>query len=318
MSGINKEALEALETAKARMLDAVPEGTDAEIESEVVQESGDDAEPVAEECERGETPAITHIDELPYLPEDSAVSVAEAQDVGGPDQSEEPAAPSPWDKAVQAKKPRNTRRRKRIRNGGHDGPSAMIYLDTEPLPPGVTVDNIEEAINLPESPLAMDALSPIELPFGRAISVRRAADALTHPKMRESHMMKRKLSRDEMGFINSKVNSIPNYWAAVAYIALERIMQSPDLVALLEEDREIVSVELRKINTFRGETTTLVPNTADRMYIGVIRELARAIRNTVGEDKETRVGILEMVLKQLRRDDTVSIFEGTSVIIEGL
>jgi len=216
-------------------------------------------------------------------------------------------------------KPKNQRRNKR--KGGSKrhkgGPTDMMLLELD-QPKGISADNIDDYINIKATSLDMDFTKPFNTVFGEVLSIRRALDFVTRPKMRTEHLTKPKFSKDDRNHIYSQVTSLVNYWALVGYVVIERLTQDERLQKLLLNDKELISADVTSNRTFRGETTVVTMDVSNAMYLGVVREVVKCFREMADADEEERSTVFEILIRQLKRDASLSIFEGTGIIAHGL
>jgi len=216
-------------------------------------------------------------------------------------------------------KPKNQRRRKRKGNpkSHKGGPTDMMLLALE-QPKGISADTIDDYINIKTTSLDMDFNKPFNTVFGEVLSIRRALEFVTRPKMRAEHLTKPKFSKDDRNHIYSQVTSLINYWALVGYVVIERLTQDDELQKLLLNDKELISADVTSHRTFRGKTAVVTMDASNAMYLGVVREVVKCFREMAEADEEERSTVFEILIRQLKRDAALSIFEGTGIIAQGL
>jgi len=220
-----------------------------------------------------------------------------------PDQSE----------TVEGKAPRRKRGRKRQ----NSGPSDMMLLNTK-QPAGISAATIDDYINIKTTSLDMDFNKSLTTVFGDVATIRRALEFVTRPKMRAEHLMKPRFSKESRAHIYSQTASLTNYWALVGYVVIERITQDETLQELLASDKELIAADVTMKRTFRGDTPVIVMDTSNAMYLGVVREVVNCYRAMAGSEQEEISGVFEILIKQLKRDSSLSIFDGTDIVVDGL
>ena len=184
----------------------------------------------------------------------------------------------------------------------------MMYVDTNIMPTDLTLDNLEDYINVADTALNKMTQEPFELIFGNVISIQRAIDYAVNASLLPSHLMQRKYTPPRTSSKNHLY--IPNFWAYVGYVIIERIRQSDELKMIYLQDKPLVNVSIKKTNTFKGTVSTITPNVADKMYTGIIRAVIDVIRRTKDLSNEEQVEALNALLFDLKKDKEKSVFAG--------
>jgi len=187
--------------------------------------------------------------------------------------------------------------------------SAMAYLNTKVAPSNISVENINEYFNINGSHLDPNYEHKFTLVFGDAISIASAIRYATDKTMLPTQLMgdpKHKTKKS----IKGGHRYVPNFWAYVGYLVIERITQDKSLMATLLEDKTIINVECRTVNTFNGTMKAIVPDSGDKMYSGVVRYIADTICRVGNEDKDALSTALSQALYELKSDKDKSVFAG--------
>ena len=188
----------------------------------------------------------------------------------------------------------------------------MIRLNTRFIPAELNVDNLNDYININDTSLNKNASAAFTLVTGKVISIQRAIDQAIFPKMRDDLLMVPKLSVEHVQRRGKQCDTLPNYWALIGYIVIERIRQDKKLLkTLVADERPIVNVAVNTVTGFKGSVTSVAPITTDPMYTGVVREVVKAYRETKDVTPEERAEALEKVIHDLKANKDLSIYAGT-------
>ncbi|MDQ6990798.1 MAG: hypothetical protein Q9M11_03600 [Mariprofundaceae bacterium] len=185
--------------------------------------------------------------------------------------------------------------------------SNMIYLDKVTTNAMLDKAKMGECINIQDTLLARDAVGELNTVFGPTISIQRAIDYVLMNDIGEEHLLTKTLAKTTSA-PGTPHNHIPNYWAYLGYLVVERITQTPELRELLLEDKPLIDAVGHRTIMFAGTIDCLIPNTADSMYIGVVRAVVKALRdaNTPAEE----VVAYSKVIQDLKKYRNKSVFEG--------
>jgi len=204
-------------------------------------------------------------------------------------------------------------KRKPRRNNQPKKASKMVMLNTNATPIGFNINDLDKYVNIQDTSLRKLSSKKFTLLFGDVISIQRAIDYATHPKLLPEHLMSSRLGKGVMKKLGKQLTTIPNFWAYVGYVLVERLQQDDELLNVMLNNDGIINVEINETKTFRGLTKIATPVPNEGMYTGVVREVVNAFRETVDLDDAATTARLEGLLYDLKADKELSVFAGIDV-----
>jgi hypothetical protein len=132
---------------------------------------------------------------------------------------------------------------------------------------------------------------PVEINtvFGKVGTIRSAMDFITMPGYPVEFLSKKKLRQPEVAEINKLTKrTLPNYWAIVAYIVVERIKQDEKLQQLMiENEAQYTSFNMSKPQNFLGgaKLSMSVKNHKMSRYLSIIRHVEKMLKENTFTDE---------------------------------
>jgi len=189
----------------------------------------------------------------------------------------------------------------------------MMFLNTDIKPQGLSIDNLDEYININETSLCKLRPRKLCLVFGTVANIQRAIDFALYPNMPQSFLSKAVLTAAQASRLGRQRRNIPNFWAYVGYVVIERISQDPGIGKLLLGDKEIFNMIVGKIPSYKGPLKTLKPIAIDSLYTGVVRAVVDVLRATRDSSAEDRISAFDKLIYDLKRVKDKSVFAEINV-----
>jgi len=192
----------------------------------------------------------------------------------------------------------------------------MMYLNTHPAPKNICAEDLDKYINLSDTLLSIDACKEFTLPFGKVINIRRAIDYAIYTSLHADSLMDPSLSPNKIKKLGGRRKSIPNYWAYIAYVLIERITQSDELKEIINSNKRIIDVTMKTVKTAFGDKVVVAPNRDNCMYLGVVREVVKVIRNNVDSTDEVKQEAYNKLLCDMKKKKSADVMANVGVSIE--
>jgi len=187
----------------------------------------------------------------------------------------------------------------------------MMHLKTETMPASLTPDNLDEYFNITGSKLDKSHKETFSLVFGDVLSIERAINYALGADMRAEDLTSEDFIDVEP---ESRHKHIPNFWAYVAYLITERVMQDPELKDALINARDVCYVEERNVKLFgQANFLSIVRVPTGKMYTGVTRAVRDAVRASV-DDSDA----INNMLQNMKMCKDKSVFHGMPFVAEFL
>jgi hypothetical protein len=191
----------------------------------------------------------------------------------------------------------------------------MAYLDTEVMPADLKVEDIGKYLNIPDTTLDKNVNLEFETVFGPVINIQRAIDYAVHNKLLPDQLMMKNIPKSSYRKLSKDHQFIPNFWAYIGYLVIERINQDSELLDLVLKGAPVINVTSKKSKILGKEVTVVTPNVNEKMYTGVVRAVIEDYRGTTSEERSKALNDL---LQNLKKDRTQSVFSGMPFTAEFL
>ena len=156
--------------------------------------------------------------------------------------------------------------------------------------------------------------APIELTtiFGKIGTIRNVMDLIVTPNYPTRLLGKKKLSRDEISSIPKTIVSVPNYWAIITYIVIERIKSNDMLMGHMRTTEYSYTCDNVKRGVMLGkEIETSLPNKRLVRYVAIVNIVAGMIY----ANNFNNTTIKQFV--QDAKDEDVPLFTGVPFDVKG-
>jgi len=187
--------------------------------------------------------------------------------------------------------------------------SSMAYLNTVVAPQRLSIANIDNYFNIHGSKLDPKEISEFKLVFGKVDSIDKAIRYAIDESMLPTQLVGKEINKPKKSLKHGH-RYVPNFWAYVAYVVIEKITQNSSLVEEILEDKIVINVTSDTVDSFKGPIKTIVPMSEEKMYTGVVRYIIDTICRVGNEDKETLSEALTKALIELKREKDKSVFAG--------
>jgi len=190
----------------------------------------------------------------------------------------------------------------------------MMFLNTRPAPKGLTVWNIKtDYLNIDDTILNKDSVGNFEMPFGTCCTIQRALDYAVYSTLPVELLMEPSVSQAKLKKLGGKRKYIPNYWAYLGYVMLEKITQCNNIDELIETSKELIDVKHTHVKTALGEKVAIVPNNSNGMYLGIARVIVDVVRDNLLEPDEVKHQAYREVLSKLKKKPSLDVMAKVGV-----
>jgi len=187
--------------------------------------------------------------------------------------------------------------------------SSMAYLNTIVAPQKLSIVTIDNYFNIHGSKLDPKDTGVFKLVFGNVDSIDKAIQYAIDESMLPTQLIGISTTKPKKSSKHGH-RYVPNFWAYVAYVIIEKITQNQSLMEEILKDKIIINVASDTVASFKGPIKTIVPMSEEKMYTGVVRYITDTICRVGNEDKETLSEALTEALTELKREKDKSVFAG--------
>jgi len=157
-------------------------------------------------------------------------------------------------------------------------------------------------------------IRPFETIVGKVSSMRNAMDFLTREKYPKTFLGKTKMTTKDIEKISKlKKLHIPNYWAAVAYFLIEKIIQDKDTITALKELPP--SIPFRSFRMIKHERHGIVNYLVEEnyeldKYLRILKTIHFKVYNGELKYNDVELDTIKKIVNTFKEDKTKDILYG--------